>query len=538
MSQRQQRDKKACASADRLKWFLNQPEFALLLLATFPVLTLAADNAREIAIRDTIRPITLTLLGTSLIYLAFRAIGRNSGKSALATAWVVLLFFSYGHVYLLLKRVQFLGETIGRHRYLVPLSVILTLAALWLIFRKLRKAYSVTASLTIAALAVSVVPLLRLGVNAFQARSKDTIPSSRSTGTLNLSASYGGSLPDIYYIILDSYGRSDVLKKIYAYDNSEFLRELEKLGFYVASESASNYSYTILSIASSMNYAYLQDLGLGLDPSQSVSDWYSLAPLIKNSQIREDLSGIGYLMTAFETGYIPTRVDNADIFLSPDLQGPFAAISAISPFETLLIETSALKVLVDVGTNATKLISPYARHRAMILFQLDSLKQIPRMQQPTFVFAHIMAPHKPYVFGPQGEPRTPAEVFTLGDQDAPGSSGTDRNGFIDQTVFIEDQIIDVITTILNDSDESPIIIIQGDHGLPIGDVSASDRMAILNAYYLPQSARSKLYPEISPVNTFRVVLTSIFNADLYLLDDKAYYSRYPNLFDMMPIELP
>jgi hypothetical protein len=36
--------------------------------------------------------------------------------------------------------------------------------------------------------------------------------------------------PDIYYIILDGYGRSDVLKNEYGYDNSDFLNASEGFG--------------------------------------------------------------------------------------------------------------------------------------------------------------------------------------------------------------------------------------------------------------------------------------------------------------------
>jgi len=47
--------------------------------------------------------------------------------------------------------------------------------------------------------------------------------------------------------------------------------------------------------------------------------------------------------------------------------------------------------------------------------------------------------------------------------------------------------------------------------------------AILNAYYLPAVDASVFYDEISPVNTFRLVLNSYFNADLDLLKDRTFF---------------
>ena len=48
--------------------------------------------------------------------------------------------------------------------------------------------------------------------------------------------------------------------------------------------------------------------------------------------------------------------------------------------------------------------------------------------------------------------------------------------------------------------------------------------SILNAYLVPDSIRGKLYPEITPVNSFRVVLSSLFGEKLPLLKDSSYYS--------------
>jgi hypothetical protein len=39
------------------------------------------------------------------------------------------------------------------------------------------------------------------------------------------------SKPDIYYIILDGYARSDVMRELFGFDNSAFLDRLEAKGF-------------------------------------------------------------------------------------------------------------------------------------------------------------------------------------------------------------------------------------------------------------------------------------------------------------------
>jgi len=57
-----------------------------------------------------------------------------------------------------------------------------------------------------------------------------------------------------------------------------------------------------------------------------------------------------------------------------------------------------------------------------------------------------------------------------------------------------------------------------------------EKLAILNAYHLPgvSPEAAGLYPAITPVNSFRVVLNVLFGADLPLLPDR-YYAQVDSL---------
>ncbi len=50
--------------------------------------------------------------------------------------------------------------------------------------------------------------------------------------------------PNVYFMILDAYGRADTLKLGLGFDNEGFLGELKKLGFFVPRQSVSNYPAT------------------------------------------------------------------------------------------------------------------------------------------------------------------------------------------------------------------------------------------------------------------------------------------------------
>jgi hypothetical protein len=51
-------------------------------------------------------------------------------------------------------------------------------------------------------------------------------------------------------------------------------------------------------------------------------------------------------------------------------------------------------------------------------------------------------------------------------------------------------------------------------------------MAILNAYLVPPQTKAKLYPGISPVNSFRVILDSLYGGNFPLLPDRSYYATW------------
>jgi hypothetical protein len=61
--------------------------------------------------------------------------------------------------------------------------------------------------------------------------------------------------------------------------------------------------------------------------------------------------------------------------------------------------------------------------------------------------------------------------------------------------------------------------------------SPEDRMAILNAYFLPGDGERQLYSAITPVNSFRVIFNRYFGGQFDLLKDSSYFSYYQRPFE-------
>src|SRR4030043_212244 len=104
-----------------------------------------------------------------------------------------------------------------------------------------------------------------------------------------------------------------------------------------------------------------------------------------------------------------------DVFLS--LSGDPLLLQRLTSFESLLLESSAYKLWLDSRYRA--LIAqfgaedfPHRDHVELQLYILDQLPRIADIDGPTFTFAHVLIPHPPFVFGPDGELRTDPGVYS------------------------------------------------------------------------------------------------------------------------------
>jgi hypothetical protein len=549
-------------------WLMNNRKHALIILhpflvAIYPTATLLAFNLEEVRPSSALRPLIFSMLVTAALLLLARLLMTSWQKAALVTTLGLILFFSYGHVYNSLEQIQLSGFPLGRHRFLAPAWLGFFLLSWWSVHRSKRDLRAANRFLNLAAGLALVFPLIQIGQYTLHVLDNsplnstalltlpqspdrgigdssppssngatedsspplsrgaggDSPPLSRGAATESvapadssppLSRGAGGDSPDIYYIILDGYARDDILRKFYELDNRDFLDRLRELGFYVAGCSQSNYAQTQLSLASSLNLAYLDSLGADFHAGNDSRA--GLPDLIQHSAVRRYLEDSGYKFIAFETGYPATEIRDADLFYSP------GAVRGLNDFESLFIRTTAARLLAE-GVAALNIKPDWeARdqdHRARILFTLEKLPQIAHLDGPKFVFAHIVAPHWPHVFGPDGEP-------VHEHQDS-------ASGYRNQVIFINKQIKRVITEILAGSPAPPVIILQADHGSIIE--SPERRMSILNAYHLPGGGERLLYENISPVNTFRVIFDYYYGADLERLEDISYYSIYDRPYE-------
>ncbi len=494
-----------------------------VLFGVIPALSLYARNWRLVPPVELLLAIAGSLALLALVWSAARLIYRDAARSGLAASAFLLCFYFYGLVYQRLFGTETEAETRAQHALLLALFC-LTVAVAGLGIRRLGGDLRRTTPILNLVAAVAVA--MPLATSAVGVAAHALAARGRSDESVEIGG--GQRLPDIYYIVLDAYARSDVLRRVFGQDNGDFLGFLAEKGFHVDGASVANYNQTYLSLASSLNFTYLQDIEVleKLNGSPAASR-IPLRILIHHARIIESLKQHGYAFVTFPSGYHATSFDNADVVIE-NRWTP-------SEFQDGLIAMTPIPGLLALLLGEDQ----YDWHRQRILNILDGLERAAdNLRQPVFVFAHVFSPHPPFVFAADGSVRRANRPFTTDDGShfflrQGGSVEEYVEGYSGQVAFLNRRLRQAIESILDSSRSPPIIIVQSDHGSgfrmhheSLEQTDLLERFPILNAYHLPGFDYDQLPAGLSPVNTFRVVLNHYFGTRLELLEDRSYFAPW------------
>lgn len=481
-----------------------------ILFAIFPIFFIYVNNLQEISPQELFLPLTL-IVGTSIvIWLVLRLILKSTIKSALIVSLLVILIFSYGHIYRLADDLSFNDMDIGRHRYLIIPFLLVSIIGITYFIRTQRKLDNVTTITNVIAATLIIIIIINMGVYSTQNSKNFYNNFETNEDKSNIKVDVGQNLPDIYYIILDGYANTNSLKETLGFDNSDFILFLKNQGFYVVNKSHSNYPITPSSIGSLLNMKYINYLSDDVG-SQSI-DLHPQFKLITDNTVMKTLKQKGYTIVNFENRAVyPSEFKNVDLHLCENK----------SLFKNKLLDTLGRTSIIVYFVEKWA----YQDVRNVHLCVFSELPKIAKMSEPTFVFAHIILPHPPYVFGSNGEPMDPIRPEGI-------ESWENSEGYLNQLQFTNKKIKEVVNKLL-ESDKKSIIILQSDHGSAFGvDFKNPDenmlrqRMSNFMAYYLPDLKDNPIYENITPVNSFRIVFNAYFNDDYKILNDNMYWAWY------------
>lgn len=460
-----------------------------------------------------------------IIYTLLRLIYKDRSKAAVLTSVILLFFTSYGAFFSLTDSLRIAGIQLWTHAFLIPWGIATLIflgVIIWGTKVSLNGLSAILNYSAAAMVAMSVFTIAQYSLTAKPEITAKPIVATEAQQTKDAAVPSetrsSESKPDIYYIILDAYASEEGLNEFYGFDNSSFTSKLKKLGFAIPQNARSNYCLTYLSLSSSLNMEYINYLTKKV--GENSKDYSVTTSLIKNNAVTKSLKKKGYTVVHFKSGWGPTdSTPNADIFYNG----------------SLLNEVSMELVK---GTMAGPILRSTALddYRNRILYTFDKLKEVPEVKGPKFVFAHVVAPHPPYVFGENGE-KPNGNSLRLGDPS--DWSKRKRYQYVDQVKYINKLVIPTIEAIIADSKNPPIIIIQGDHATASStggvfrnrsETLMRERTGVLNAYYLPGAGKDALTADITPVNTFRLINRVYFGEKMELLPNRVQFSGYNKPF--------
>lgn len=495
-----------------------------LLFAVQPVLLLYAANSTEVRFGAVMQPLMISAGCAAALVLTLLAFMRDIVRAALVASVLIIGFFSLGRA---ASAPAFTDLPVdSRVAASVVWGIVVATLAVVLV-RTRRRLERVGSGAGLVALVLTAVPLVQLGVR-WAAAPRETVAThtapheptaktqgQRSRSTLGVAA----RMPDIYYIVLDGYARSDVMQQIYGFDNTAFLDRLRRRGFQVASQSRANYCKTLHALASTLNMQYLHELA---PVARTAVDSKPLIDLVRSNRAVHLLREHGYSIVAFASGYDLVEFSKIDHYL--DSGGGWGE------FTSMLVATTPVAWILDEERDL------HAQHRQRLEYILDKISRVREGSPPRFVFAHLLAPHPPFVFDRDGKPVAVQRAFGFYDgSDYVKHGGTVTEyiaGYAEQARWVTERLERALDALLERYGESPpIIILQSDHGPGSGldwksvpDTDLKERFGILMAAYLPGEPAVDLSEAFSPVNTFRLVFDVYFGADMRPLEHRSFYT--------------
>jgi hypothetical protein len=386
---------------------------------------IAAYGATSIPVSWILRPLIIAFVVLAILLLLARLVLRSWQAAGLAVIgiWVAVA----GWAWLLL----------------IP-------AAVWVVARLVPRIRP--PGLPALTRALNLVAIIWFAISLVGAVPAATRPALSIPPIAEVDPSATDERPDIYLLLLDGYARGDTLAAA-GYDNEPFLAELEERGFEVYREATGRYETTAKVIASLVHGRDTDELLRARPPGETQQRY--LRSLIEAAPLLGELRSLGYEVVTSAPTFGLVTLSAADVYLDDGQP---------TEFELSILSDTALATIVS--TVAPTLLMEL--HASRIRSNFEHVEAIARADRgPTFMLAHVMSPHPPFVFDAAGDLPPPLACYPatcrFGQTREIGLAADDFwRLYADQMTYLNGLVLSAIDTIL--ADPEAVIIVFSDHG--------------------------------------------------------------------------
>ncbi len=489
-----------------MKKVLQQYPFFLLLLPLFFVFHGYVENYYFMHFSDCLPLLGIYPAATLVLYFLIRFFLKNQSGAALLTAYFMSVYFFFGAAHQFLRK-----NSIFLHKYslLLPFLALLTIGLIVYVKKK-TSLLSVTIFLNSLLFMYILADTLSLATHILHHGTETT--RNHPSMAVPLVSCDSCLKPDIYLLLFDGYSSSKALKEAFGYDNGSFDKFLSGAGFQIQKNSRSNYDATAFSMASTLNFSYLDDPGhLNANNATAMMD------LIGKNRVVEYLYSQGYSVANYSPFDVQGHPSLQEI---PFLPTRARAISNRTLFNYLMRDLYLWmwveKHLEDSTAFSDNMLSMSIRtNRQFIAATKEETTK--NSAYPRFVYTHLFMPHFPFYYDSLLRRRSNLDIVThLGENNF--------SYYLEYLQYTNACAKDLISTIKKNSHGRAIIIFMSDHGIryPFKGTDPMFEFSNQNAVYFPDGDYRSMHDSMSNVNVFRAIFNKLFRQKLPMLPDTSF----------------
>jgi len=491
---------------DRIKKISRLPLF-LYLLPLFFVLHGFTEGYYLVTVTDSFFLLLKYLSTIFILHIIFFFLFRNNYRATLFLFVLLLIYFFFGAFHDAIKSIL-PGSFFVKYSFILPF-IFLVISIAFIIVRRIKTFIKPSVYLNVLFFVLIFIEIFLLSQKIPKYDRQHQLKSLSSEFILCDTC----NKPDIYLIMLDEYAGEKTLQDLYSFDNTTFLKQLEKRKFQVIKNSFSNYNLTPISIASLLNINYMEYKGKELS-------YIAMKPFYN----RIDTNILVPFLRFHSYDFI-----NNSIF--PVYGQPPLGSQPFTPLNTRIIasQTFLNRLIRDLGDNLKKwgIVKNSNQDDYKVLNNnnkiLKNIKEqvLRKSKKPVFSFSHLTMPHYPYYFNSLGQPYPPSSL----------EKGTQwlENNYLEYLLYVNGVIIELIDFILQHSRKPPVIILTSDHGFRhySKEVHEEYNFYNLNATFLPDQYIRQFKDNMSNLSYMRSLLNLLFDQNLAVDKQERFYIPIP-----------
>ncbi len=462
------------------------------------------------------------LFSAAALYLLAAALFSQKEKNALFAFWLLLIILLFGTIHDVLKKLFHAGF-FSSYTFILPF--LLLLVVLLFIFLKKRKSPFIRSFQFLNLLFLFLLSYELIdGIKHFSKFKKGSNLLDNRFNAFNSFAPQNqipdSAKPDIYFLVFDAMPSTKAMKTSWNYDNSSLDSFLHNENFYISHDSKSNYNLTVLSVSSTLSMDYTPPVDFYQDETKM---YFKAAASILNNSLTKILQKEGYSISQYQSLSFNNKDWEGSLFFKDMLNMNYFYKTLPGRIYRDLgwnLSRLKLKVINDFTFSRYETRNKQAEEDLYTTVDLVKNSCSLKKNRPQFVYAHFQLPHDPYVFDSTGKRKATEKTIQL-------SEAEQQQAFIEQVKFANRLIDELVSHIKTSNRKNTVIILEGDHGYR--NIYGKKGYMIydnLNSIYFPDGVYKPLYPSISPVNSFRVVLNKFFASNLPLLKDSSIFIPY------------